>query len=120
MATTAPASPLLKSADDKSRRLALLQELQNAPLLDVRQRDWLRDERQRLERGLQGERDAAFYIDAEFRDAQNHVVLHDLRAKDQLSRGQVLLEPRRPVWWVSVLPGASGDCCGLMVESPLR
>lgn len=79
MATATPSSPLLKSADDKSRRLALLQDLQNSPLLDARQREWLRDERQRLERGLQGERDAAFYIDAEFRDAQNHVVLHDLR-----------------------------------------
>jgi hypothetical protein len=50
---------LIKSADDKSKRLALLEDLQKSPLLDRRQRDWLRDEQFRLKRGIAGERDAA-------------------------------------------------------------
>lgn len=32
---------LIKSADDKSKRLRLLEDLQNSPHLDARQREWL-------------------------------------------------------------------------------
>lgn len=35
---------LIKTADDKQRRLRLLEELQRSPLLDARQRNWLQDE----------------------------------------------------------------------------
>jgi hypothetical protein len=35
---------LIKSADDKSKRLALLQDLQHSPMLDTRQKECLRDE----------------------------------------------------------------------------
>jgi len=70
---------LLKSADDKSKRLALLVELQSSANLDADQKRWLRDESIRLQRGIQGEKDAAHYLDSHFKDGRNHVVMHDLR-----------------------------------------
>src|SRR5574337_243957 len=70
---------LLKSADDKSKRLRLLEDLQKASTLDARQKKWLRDELMRLRKGIEGERDSAYYINSHFKDSKNHVVLHDLR-----------------------------------------
>lgn len=70
---------VLKSADDKSKRVALLEELQRSQLLDTFQKKWLRDELMRLTKGLQGERESAHYLDHYFKDGENHVVLHDLR-----------------------------------------
>jgi Nuclease-related domain len=70
---------LLKSADDKSKRLTLLEDLQYSQLLDSRQKDWLNKEFWTFKQGLQGERDSAHYIDSYFKDGENHVVLHDLR-----------------------------------------
>lgn len=70
---------LIKSADDKTKRLALLEDLQKSPLLDVRQKEWLRDELRRCKTGTEGERAAAFYLDGHYKDAQNNVLLHDLR-----------------------------------------
>lgn len=70
---------LLKSADDKSKRLALLEDLQRSPLLDSTQKKWLRDELMRLKKGIQGERESAHYLDSYFKNGENHVVLHDLR-----------------------------------------
>jgi len=70
---------LLKSADDKSKRLALLEELQRSQLVDPFQRKWLRDELMRVKKGIQGERESAHYLDHYFKDGENHVVLHDLR-----------------------------------------
>lgn len=73
------ATMLLKSADDKSKRVTLLEDLQRSHLLDSKQKDWLRDEFWKLKQGIQGERDSAHYIDSYFKDRENHVVLHDLR-----------------------------------------
>ena len=70
---------LLKSADDKSKRLALLEELQRSQFLDSAQKKWLRDELMRLKKGIQGERESAHYLDRYFKDKENYVVLHDLR-----------------------------------------
>lgn len=70
---------LLKSADDKSKRVALLEDLQRSPLLDSGQKQWLRDELMRVRKGIQGERESAHYLDNYFKDGENHVVLHDLR-----------------------------------------
>lgn len=70
---------LLKTADDKSKRLALLEDLQKSTLLDTRQKEWLRDELRRCKTGIEGERAAAFYLDGHCKDAQNNVLLHDLR-----------------------------------------
>lgn len=70
---------LLKSADDKSKRLALLEDLQKSSVLDARQKKWLRDELGRFRKGIQGEKDSAFYLDQYFKGGENHVVLHDLR-----------------------------------------
>ncbi len=70
---------LLKSADDKSKRLALLEDLQRSPLLDFSQKKWLRDELMSTRKGIQGERDSAHYLDSYFKDSENIVVMHDLR-----------------------------------------
>ncbi len=70
---------LIKSADDKSKRLALLQDLQQSPMLDTRQKDWLRDELRNLQAGIKGEQAAAFYLDGHYKDGQNSLLLHDLR-----------------------------------------
>jgi hypothetical protein len=72
---------LIKTADDKTKRLRLLQDLQASPVLDAQQRDWLKDELWRTKKGIEGERDAAFHIDSLLRDSMNHAVLHDLRIK---------------------------------------
>lgn len=70
---------LIKTADDKQRRMRLLENLQSSPLLDARQRAWLQNERMQCQRGQQGERDAAHYIDSWRKDSEQHAVLHDLR-----------------------------------------
>jgi hypothetical protein len=70
---------LIKSQDDKSKRLWLLQELQKSDRLDERQKQWLKEEYWRLAPGTAGERDAAHYLDLSFSDSKNHAVLHDLR-----------------------------------------
>ena len=70
---------LIKSADDKSKRLALLQDLQKSSLLDARQKEWLRVELRNLTAGIKGEREAAFHLDGHYKDGQNNVLLHDLR-----------------------------------------
>jgi Nuclease-related domain len=70
---------LIKSADDKSKRLVLFEELQNSDRLDQKQKEWLRVELSKLRKGIQGERDAAFYIEAHYRDSENYAIIHDLR-----------------------------------------
>lgn len=70
---------LLKAADDKSKRVRLLQTLQDSNTLNASQKKWLRDELMRLTKGIEGERDSAYYIDGHFKDSKNHVVVHDLR-----------------------------------------
>lgn len=72
---------LLKSADDKTKRLALLEDLQKSPRLDGKQKKWLREELGRFRKGIQGEKDSAYYLDQYFKGGGNHVVLHDLRFK---------------------------------------
>lgn len=70
---------LIKSADDKTKRLALLEDLQKSSYLDAQQKKWLREELQRHKKGIQGERESAYYLDNHFKDGVNHVLLHDLR-----------------------------------------
>lgn len=70
---------LLKRADDKSKRVTLLEELHRSSALGARQKQWLREELGRLRKGIQGEADSAYYLDHLFKDSENHVVLHDLR-----------------------------------------
>ena len=54
---------ILKSADDKSKRLLLLQDLQRSSVLDSTQKKWLRDELMRVKKGIQGERESAYYLE---------------------------------------------------------
>lgn len=70
---------LIKPADDKSKRLALLEDLQRSPLLNRRQQEWLREELHRTKRGIAGERDAAHYLNNYLKDDPDRALLHDLR-----------------------------------------
>lgn len=70
---------ILKSADDKSKRVHLLEGLQQSALLDDFQRKWLREQLPRVRKGIQGEQDSAYYLDQYFKGSDNHVVIHDLR-----------------------------------------
>lgn len=69
----------LKAADDKSKRVKLLEDLQRSSSLDDFQQNWLQRELRNLKTGIAGERDAAYYLDHYFDKGENHVVLHDLR-----------------------------------------
>ena len=70
---------LLKSADDKSKRLRLLEDLKQSPLLDATQRDWLQKELDRMRKGIQGEKAAAHYLDNYLASSKNNLLMHDLR-----------------------------------------
>lgn len=70
---------ILKTADDKSPQIAQLEAWLADPTLNTPQKQWLTDELFRLRMDIQGERDAAFYLDSHFKDSENHVVIHDLR-----------------------------------------
>lgn len=80
---------LIKTPDDYSKRLRLLQELRESPHLDAKQKAWLRDEYWRLAPGLAGERDAAHYLDMSFSESKNHAILHDLRLEADGDTAQI-------------------------------
>lgn len=63
---------LIKQADDQSKRLALLESLQNVSTLDRRQRDWLSDQLWALRIGMNGERMPCFTstLENEMREAE--------------------------------------------------
>lgn len=70
---------ILKTADEKSPQITQFEQRLADPTLNAQQKKWLTDELFRLRMGVQGERDAAYYLDSHFKDSENHVVLHDLR-----------------------------------------
>jgi hypothetical protein len=70
---------LIKSADDKSKRLALLEDLQKSARLDAQQKEWLSKELWNTRRGIEGERSAAHYLNNYLASSKNHMLLHDLR-----------------------------------------
>lgn len=70
---------LIKAADDKTKRLRLLEDLQSSSKLDARQKDWLAKELRNTKQGIQGEKSAAHYLNNYLRDSKNFMVIHDLR-----------------------------------------
>jgi hypothetical protein len=70
---------LIKVADDKSKRLRLLEELQSSTRLDARQKDWLTKELLNTRKGIQGEQNSAHYLDNYLGASKNFMVIHDLR-----------------------------------------
>ncbi|HRK37754.1 MAG TPA: nuclease-related domain-containing protein [Burkholderiaceae bacterium] len=70
---------LLKTADDKSARVKQLEALVQSPRLDMGQRAWAKKELGRLLKGIQGERESAYYLERRYVDSSTHVLLHDLR-----------------------------------------
>lgn len=72
---------LIKTADDKAKRLRLLEDLQASPRLNIRQKDWLAKELHNTKRGIQGEKSAAHYLDNYLAGSKNFMLIHDLRVQ---------------------------------------
>lgn len=70
---------LIKEADDKTKRLRLLEDLQESTRLNARQKDWLAKELHATRQGIQGEKSAAHYLDNYLGASKNCMVIHDLR-----------------------------------------
>jgi hypothetical protein len=70
---------LIKSADDKVKRLRLLEELHASDRLNAFQRDWLVKELRNTKQGMAGEKSAAHYLDNYLGGSKNNMVIHDLR-----------------------------------------
>lgn len=87
----------IKKADDKSKRLTLLESLLSDKRVSAEGQKWLKDQLWALRAGIQGEKDAAHYLDAYFHaGSQNTVLLHDLRIEvdDQVAQIDHLLVNR--------------------------
>lgn len=69
---------LLKTADDKTADLVELERLLALPLSRRQQEDVSR-QITNIQRGIAGERDAAYHIDHFFHDSDQTIVIHDLR-----------------------------------------
>jgi hypothetical protein len=70
---------LIKAADDKTKRLRLLEDLQNSQRLDTRQKEWLVKELRNTRVGTRGEASAAHFLDNHLSASKNWMVIHDLR-----------------------------------------
>jgi len=70
---------LIKSADDTTERLRLMEDLQKSAHLNSTQKDWLAKELRSFRKGIQGERNAAHYLDNHLKHSKNWIVIHDLR-----------------------------------------
>ncbi len=76
---------LLKSTDARDGQVGELQALlAEAP--SAKQRSKILAELKTLKAGIQGERDAAYYVDFAYKDSPNYCILHDLRLE---SHGRV-------------------------------
>ena len=70
---------LIKMADDKSKRLRLLEDLQESPRLNTRQKEWLAKELKNTRIGIQGETSAAHFLNNHLSASKNWMLIHDLR-----------------------------------------
>lgn len=70
---------IIKSADNKSESLAILEQLLNHPSITDKQRKSIEQELRLSKAGLKAESDAAYLIDFDFKDTKNYAVIHDLR-----------------------------------------
>lgn len=70
---------LIKSADDRSRDLEMLQSLLSHPQATADTRRKIDDEIRKLRSGIKGESDAAYEIDFHYEPSRNWAVIHDLR-----------------------------------------
>lgn len=73
---------ILKTADDKTARLRVLENLLLSTRLGSSQKRRLQEDIDTIRLGIQGESDAAYYIDFHFGQSDRFVVLHDLRIED--------------------------------------
>ncbi|TAG84587.1 MAG: NERD domain-containing protein, partial [Betaproteobacteria bacterium] len=80
---------IAKPADDSSSRLRILEALLDSPRLDVQQKRQLAEYIDRKKIGLNGERQAAHFIDSYLATRDNHQVIHDLRIEADGDTAQI-------------------------------
>lgn len=104
---------LIKQADDQSKRLALLESLQDSPVLDTRQREWLSSQLWALRKGMSGERNAAHYLDTHYKDSPHLAVIHDLRLEMDGEVAQIdhLIISRGFIFYLLETKNFSGNLC---------
>ncbi|WP_123805242.1 hypothetical protein [Neisseria chenwenguii] len=105
---------LIKSADDKNSRVKLLEDLQNKPL-NEQQRKWVNEQLWALKTGIQGEKDAAFYINSVYKDEKSSVIFHDLRIEIGTAKASRKRQPD-----MCGLPAESYSGSGTLLPSPFR
>jgi hypothetical protein len=70
---------LLKTADDKTEDIRVLEALLHRADVDIRQRRAIQDEIWAIRLGAKAESDAAYQLDFDLRDNKHWAVIHDLR-----------------------------------------
>ncbi|HWL52788.1 MAG TPA: nuclease-related domain-containing protein [Chthoniobacteraceae bacterium] len=70
---------LIKTKDDVEPALKTLEDLLATPTLTREQKERIEDEISHIRTGARGEKEAAYHIDFRLKDAQNYMVVHDLR-----------------------------------------
>lgn len=77
---------LIKSADDKSKDIEMLQLLLNHPEANAEAKRKIEQELRFMQSGIKGEKEAAYEIDFHYGESKNWAVIHDLRIEH---RGRV-------------------------------
>ena len=70
---------VFKQRDDIQPAIDALKALLAVRSLSKRQRDLIEDELDNIRSGERGEKEAAYHIDFQLKDAKNYAVIHDLR-----------------------------------------
>ena len=70
---------LIKSADDKSKDLVILQSFLTRPDLTIDAKKRIEQEIKNINAGLKGEREAAYEMNFHYETSKNWALIHDLR-----------------------------------------
>ena len=70
---------LIKQKDDLQPTVAMLEGLLALKNLSGKQRERIEEELDHVRAGARGEKEAAYHIDFQLKDARNYAVIHDLR-----------------------------------------
>ena len=70
---------LIKSADDKSKDLVILQSFLARPDLTINAKERIDQEIKKINAGLKGEREAAYEMNFHYETSKNWALIHDLR-----------------------------------------
>jgi len=80
---------LIKDIDSKDNDIAKLEELLKLGNLTANQKSLIKKEINAIKKGIQGEKESAYYINFYFKDSKNWVVIHDLRIEHNEKVAQI-------------------------------